>query len=639
MYIPLLEKLALVGFLLMLTETVQGASRTTLPLHAFGVKNSTVVINVDIDILVPSLSSIELSDENLEPIIPYVDSEEGKALLRELNKHKELSLGSGQVYFYLAINHALARIYHSLVLQGSSNYSNAEKERLAELDRRFGHKPDDEFRNLRDLVEILPLRGKTLILDVFLSKTKFDYAAKAIGLHSTKAFWDPRLSRIGFYFDGTVFKWYKDRTLREEQANVTTALQVRDYVGRQALDSIAHELVHFIQYANGNFLGNRPFLAEAAALLIQSQIALREEITRLAAEHLRRNLPEIPVEGSPCLAFWQALPPFFSSFLARFQQGVEAARKGIALERILLLSNDRFYSQDASSLKAQYDAALAFALFASRMPRVRFERDLAPLLRGQYKATDKKVLKRIAVEFKQWADSIAAAWWDSPSADSVYEGAKGLTTLCLKNRDFVSAYMGSAVMYAVNPRSPTPFLYSGDVFFRLNIPFYAFDFYALSHAWRERFGVADESAIRIDSRLGDAFEAMGDIESALEWYSKIEQMQRSEIPPHFAITFFRSKLKLEFYRKALTAGYVRKEKVFYLMNSLVDQFQGGECSKTFNKKLLSGAEFALKENEITEYWEILNSNYSLVLEEMRAVMTSNNLDEMWKARVAYCSSN
>ena len=618
----------------------QVMTSTVFPLHTFGTSNCNVVIEVDDSSLVPSLVKTRLSSMALAGIVPYVYTKQGQAELQELERHKELSLGDTRVYFYLAISAALDRIYRNLLLgQGGTERSASEKGYLKGLQKQFGEGLNLSLANLRDLAKVSPIRQKTLRLSIFLRKSEFDRASAKIGLHDTAAFWDPTQSRIGYFFDPTIFRWFKEHTGRQAENDEVAARRIRDYVTRQALGLISHETVHFIQRSEGDYLRDRPFLAEAAALLVQSNVSLREEISRLTHEQGIRGYGSLPESDSPCLLLMRLSPPAYFSSLQRLQQGIEAARRGFPLKRVLEMSDREFYEQAPTELRSQYAVAFAFALFTSSISRSEFTKALGPLLSTRRRMhNDDNSLTQLGDQFSKWAEVQAEQWWASPSAERVYENARKLTSLCIdREKQFILAYAGSELMYILKPHSPTPFIYSGDVLFNLNVPFVAFDYYKEADAIREEFGLGDETEVRLDSRLGDAFEIVGDIDGAQRWYGKLDQLQQSSISQEAAIPWLRSKIKYAFHRLALSGGYAHDEEALYLAISYVGEFQGTACGKG-GQEAREKALLAVKQGDTTAFWAAVIAQYTSVIREMEIESDPNRLDSILKRREQYCKA-
>jgi len=618
------------------------ATATVFKLHSFGITNSNVVIECDETVLIPSLASEKVSHESISEILPYRGSGEAKALSLELASHSELSLGHSTLYFYLAINLAFDRIFRNLLLDQTrmADRSQSERDYDAQLEARTGSVPYSELEhsllNLRDLAKVKGIDGKTLRIRVFFGEDRFNTAAAQVGLHAARAFWDPDRMQIGLLFDKEIFRWYKQNVDWKTANSGTAAANARNYVVRQVLGSITHELVHFIQYCNGDFLRESPFLAEAAALLIQSNISLREEISQLASGQEKLGLDPL-LAGSPCLALVKMSPPMYSSSLAQLYRGIEVARKGIRIDKILLMGGEPFYSQPKPLLKDQYDAALAFALFASELPRPQFERELLPILKGRKNVSARNPLKDLNVGFQKWADEQSREWWRSASVDEDYEITKRMTIACSERREYVAAYVGSQLMFVQRPGSPASYLLAGDVFFRMNIPFFALDFYSLSSSrWSKQFGPRDESLLHIESRLGDAFEEIGDIEKALEKFSNVAKFKPASVPDEYFITWLRCQLKKQYYEASMKGAYAHDERSLLLMNSYVEQLQGSDCSSAEDKQRVINAIAALKEDNVAKYRERLIAHYEAVSEQMRLEGASGKIADMVRAREEFC---
>lgn len=618
----------------------EAAQSVDFALHSIGTTGSRLVIETEEEILVPSLSSVPLTQENLSRAIPSISSEDRQAILKELTGRANLSLGHASVYFYIAVNLAVERIYKSLLLgQGAASRSVEEKALIKDLDETYGgsnRDRDKTFGNLRDMSGIKPIENVVLRLKIFFSEDRFKQAAADVGLHAAQAFWDPATTTIGLHFDRNVFKWYRSRAAAGDASSGEAAARVRDYVMKQVLDRITHELVHAIQASNGQFLGHRPFVAEGAALLIQSNISLRDDLARIEAQMRARGLSIMPQPGSPCLTLFKASPPMYSSSLIQFTNGLDVARKGISLERILLLENEKFYGQSAAALKAQYDASLAFSIFASALPRERFRKVLMPIIR-KGSAVDVAALKALSVDFKNWAQDQADDWWMAKGAHSTFDAVQRLTVACSDNEDYVMAFVGSQLLFALDRSAVMPFVHAGDVFKNLDLPFFALDYYARSKALAKD-AVRRELEDQLDARLGDALVSLGDVEGALQWYSQTADVKRDGVLPESAFTWFELRLKLDFYQNALSAGYAHEEGVQALAASYVDEFYGLACIDQASARHIRVAMEALRADDLVKMWDTLQNDYEAVLSHLHADRADNTLAKAKAARFQYCEA-
>jgi hypothetical protein len=627
-----------VATVLLATSAAGAPSVTRLELHAFGVTRSELVIEVEEPVLVPSLAKVPLTDDALAGIVPYPQSEQGGKMREALAKQKNLTLGHTAVYFYIAVNQALSRIFQNRLFgQGSMAVDKALSEDIGNLAAALGRDEAVDgkaFANLRELVGLKPIDGLRIRLQVFFDKSEFDREAAEIGLHSASAFWDPDRLRLGILFNARLMKWYREQAGTEHQAVATTAQNARDYVVRQTIDLVSHELVHLIQHANGRFLANRPFLAEAAALLVQSNISRREDVARLAQEHLQRGLSLTPPRDSPCNRLLQLGAPFNPQSLVQFQRGIEVARSGREVGQVMLMSNPQFYAQGAQALQSDYDMALAFSLFIGTLSRSEFAEQVQPALARSGASPGRAQLARLSAGFRQWAERHATEWWDRPGADQHFEAISMLVSICMAERHYITAYTGISAMFQFRPRSSRPHLYWGDVYWRLGVPFFAYDLYALSHAWRAKYGLQGESSARIDSRLGDAFEIMGDIDSAIERFDALKDVKSS---PGFEPTLARTRLKGDFYHLARQRGFARHDLARMVLNTYVAELQGGQCASPEDKAQMNKALEATGKGDHAEVAAILDARYRKVSAKMKREIAEGSIDAI-AAKRRNCST-
>lgn len=480
----------------------------------------------------------------------------------------------------------------------------------------------------------------TLHIKAYLHKATFDAAAAKIGLHSAYAFWDPRNNAIGFYFDGSILRWYRERATLTGQPELMAARRVRDFVLRESFASIAHEIVHFLQHANHNFLGDRPFLAESAALIFEANLAAREEFARVEQEGRMRGGNQLPAADSPCAALMQLSPKIYSQSLMRLQRGIDAARHGVDIGKVVAMDSVQFYRQPRGDLESQYDAALAFALFVETLPRERFKLDLQPLIQERnFHAPDDR-MRALSTDFRNWAEEWAENWWADKKADSHFEDIDRLTTWCVARRQYLAALMGSSEMIELKPHSATGLIYAGDVYYKVDAPFIALDYYGLANQVHDESKDDTEPVIRIKSRLGDAFEELGDIDSALDAYRKIANLEQAEVQPEFAVTWLRTKLAFAFYTAAVAGGYAHDDRARFLLNSYVGQMQGTgmDCAATSDTQRVQEAQAAFGRSDIQAYWRLLTTQYDDVARLMRANQARPDLTAVIAARDSFCNA-
>jgi hypothetical protein len=186
------------------------------PIHAFGVTDTIIKLSVDDDVLVPSLIGTPLTEANIQPVLPYPGTPESLAVKLE---HKDLTLGSTPVYFYIATTLAFDRIYRNLIL--------FDRDVSKEIPGATSN--GALFANFRNLAQLRPISHAVFSLEVYSNRARFDKRASEIGLHSPRGFWDAEKSTIGLYFDSEIFRWVRFQSAVTGQLEAEVAVHIRDY--------------------------------------------------------------------------------------------------------------------------------------------------------------------------------------------------------------------------------------------------------------------------------------------------------------------------------------------------------------------------------------------------------------------------
>jgi hypothetical protein len=152
-----------------------------------------------------------------------------------------------------------------------------------------------------------------------------------------------------------------------------------------------------------------------------------------------------------------------------------------------------------------------------------------------------------------------ASPWLSPEADKKFEAATLRVTACQKSWNLPIALGSAAEAYAYKPASPTGPLYAGDVFYNIRQPLLALDFYLLAREAFRKPGAGDYRT-RVESRVADAQELTGDVESAIATYAAITG--RWPENPEMLIPWLRADMKVNYYKRIQERGiYVRLKHV------------------------------------------------------------------------------
>jgi hypothetical protein len=608
-----------------------------LPLHAFGVDHSTVTIAVDEEILVASLRNTKLTQRDISEILPYQGSSNAAEIEKVLTDMPGLSLGHTVTYVYLAVNHALSRIFRNRILVPRDN-DDGDAE-MALLFSRDPKSVDDSWRNLRDLVEIKAIKSQRLRVEVYFDRDKFQQTLTELRLHSAQAFWDPSKSRIGLFVDRSLFYWLPAQANWGDQSTDELVKHIRNYFVRRTLDTIGHELIHFVQQSGSNQLYSRPFVAEAAAVFVEENIFFREEMFQLASAHTQRNLPLLPAPGSRCRLLMEFSPPMSIRGILKAEHAITAAlASDFDVERELMMRDGDYYSRSFDELRLSYELSYLFLLFVGTIPRDEFNRQFGPLIHNRSDDEVQAALKGVSKSFRTWMREFSQRWWNAKDASETYEAASGLVTECLNARNFTMAHSGARMMAAYKPHSVTPIIYAGDVFWRVIIPFFAFDHYALALSRSKASVGADEVEARTTSRMGDAYEILGDLPTAVEMFKR--SWQKSSVVVSNAgtlIIVLRSKLKAEFYKRMLQADLRQSPVSLMLMNFYVGLLQGGECGDAAEKARANSIGQAMQQGNWQEFERKYREHYDLIAAKMVGEIASGDHRQLLSAIRARCT--
>lgn len=633
-----LQLLAAVVWLALYPAVSKSTEYADLPISAHGVTNSRLTLIIEQEVLVPSLTEFEISDANFSQALPFRGSQQADDIAATLRTLPNASLGHAVPYYYVAINHALGRIFRNMALNPRPDDD--------DVSRGFGERANNRsegFDNLRDLIRLPTLDGARLVVQIYSNRERFDQAAAQLSLHAAEAFWDPQTARIGIFVDTTLFRWLPYQASWADHPLWYKVGQVRDYVARRVLGIMTHELVHFVQHADGRSLHRSAFLSEASAVFLEENVKFREEINQLAGAHSARGLPLLPRPGSPCRSLMEGSPPFGMDGLRRMHNAIiRALPTGFDLERELVLDDGEFYMRSQQALRLSYDLSLAFVLFASARSRDEFRRQFGPLLQGDDQAAVAASLSGLNAEFRVWMEEYAQKWWASENVLVRYQRVSQLVSQCLGNRDYIMANSGTRTMAALRPGEITPLIFAGDTFWRVQVPFFAFDHYALARSRARVDGYGDEPRERVLSRLGDAYESLGDIRSAEQVFRAIDSIDvRSVRDSGMRILLYRSRLKGAFYRQLLDNGREPTQQAFLFLNLYVDMLQLNfhglsACLEPLEQARIEIMRLAALANDVVSFDRELSEHYDAIRERLLEESRGGGYQEALDRRSARC---
>lgn len=606
-----------------------------LPICAFGVKNSKLSLYIENDILIKSLTGLKISNNDLSPILPFAASPEASMINKVLKDQPSLTLGHTMPYIYIAINHALDRIYYNSIVRPRAAEDSIRKTMGFDADLN-----SDGFANIRDMLSIKEIKNQKLTVEIYSTLNSLKQAQSNLRYISNEAFWDPDQNRIGVYIDLKLFRWLPSQVSWGNQSVGDEITAVRDYVSKRLIETMTHELVHFIQYASASKIYSIPFCAEGTAVFLQENISFREDLFKIAGA-LHNQIADPSLTDSSCRALLEISPPLSGLAMTKLQNGITGfLNSKFNLEDIIMMDNKRFYSRNLKGLQQLYDISLAFYLFVGTIPRDEFKHYFTRRLNNNEISPSAKSLSGLNKKFTDWVRDFAKEWWDSPDGNKLFQLTQNAATTCLNNRCYTSAYMGSNVLISLRNNSVLSWLYIGDVFWRLEIPFFAFDYYARALSVGQKYGFENGSELRIKSRLADSYETLGDLKNAVELYEelKINYGNKTVSDPANLVILLRSELKKEFYSEILLQKKKQSQAALLLINNYVKILQLGGCPTENEYQNQIEIIDALKKNDSEAFQLAYKNSFEEIKKRMlKEIGGTNSLEEVLRLNQTNCT--
>jgi hypothetical protein len=590
-----------------------------LPVFAFGVSNVQLNLDLEDQLTVPMLSQTALTDNVTRAIIPYGGSEEGDNLAKQILSQRSWNLGNVALYFYLAVNHAFDRIFRNLNLFDR------------EISNTLNNTGNSELANLRDVLQVNQIKNGRLTLRVFYNKDSFDREASAIGLHTAQAFWSQNDQTIGIYFNPRLIRLMKTQAQTGNETNIEIATKLRDLIARRIIDLIAHELVHFIHAHNG--INLPAFLSEVAAIFIQKNASQREELFQLAKIQTRANRPLFPwlrqCEGSSA-----DRPPIAPLDAHQVKAAIDGQLSNpIDFENLLLMDVSEFYSQSAENLTREYDLATMFLRFLIKRERNDFISTLSEISSGAI-AKEHKIERA----FHAYLDDFTSAWFKRDLSSQLKAQLVDMADYCLTQGDFVSSYFGSWKLAVFESDEPRWIMWLGDIFFNGQRPYIAFDYFSLANSFLTE---GSDSSIRVmaTSRLGDAFELLGDAELARSKFKESASVDVSEMPFFAWLISARDKIKFAYYDMAINQNRAPLEVSPLLVETYIHELQGGGCSTSQQQKEVELIKNLAKAGKDTLAKQLMANQTETIIEKMRKELDGpKNWNSVLEVKIAKCTS-
>jgi tetratricopeptide (TPR) repeat protein len=551
------------------SPSVAGEANFTLATGA-GVEIALTVVT-DFNILLPELVHLDLTRENFIAAVNYSGDDAANTTFDTFLANQSYSLGDAVPYIVMSFDTAVRRVLNNAI------YSDHHIVMLRKSLEAIGVNRID--RNLKNVGKAKPLLGLTplpkripVTFKVFSNRLVFDAEVQRVGLHHAEAYYDAQTGQIGLFIDLRLFRWigyqagWKDRDVRY-------GVQLtQGYLNRIMIAKISHEIYHLFQAHSKSIVFNNPLINEGSAIVVQSNIAFRDEFNRLTRVYTARGLkPEWPGSGNPhfCDQLLQIRLP-----LGNFGAGVilRGART-LVEDKQSIVSVLRLRAVELNTLPKErqrdfYDigALLVYYLWTEL---IQDRSEIFNSVEALVKSGDlTKLPKDLDARINDFAQAVIQQFTGQSLSGKAYE-ILNASSYCMSQERFLSAHSGAELAVMFEAARPTAYLYLGDLFWRLGEPLIALEYYSQA---RQSLRVTSNpiETFRVESRLGDAYEYLGDLESALKHYERTIMMDVGG-NEGLQIVRLRSLLKRTFYLGIKDRDMWRTEKGLFDLNTLVNR--------------------------------------------------------------------
>jgi tetratricopeptide (TPR) repeat protein len=479
------------------------------------------------------------------------------------------------------------------------------------------------FYGLSTSTPLLPKTRKnnvTFTLLLISDNQLFRQHASAAGHGIGVGYWDARRREAGISMNKALFRWVGYQTGWKGRHPAIDVQMLSRYITRVTIREIGHEVFHAIQTFTDSRFYHFPLMVEATALWAQHNSFDREEMVVLVSHQGEISTSSTGDRGSAdaCLSnmFSEPWPGDLFS-MRKLRQAYEATKrtKDFSLVRLLLLDETGFYGVSSKLLADRYSIALSVIYFL-RSLGAENKRDWEAVLQEAYKRdaikSSRKAASRLDAAYLRYMEQLATRWWKADDVMKKYQQALDHQTQCLNGGVLVGARQWAISAGAYMPDSPTPALYLGDVFFRVNEPFTALDYYKLAESSGDP-SVFGEYPTRIKSRIGDALEQLGDIQGALSQYEAV--LSKKIESPWLIFMIARTQLKYDYYYLTEASGRWRTEEHREVLNRYVKSLQTGEAAKVAQEQRARGDANGCVTTVVAQY--------KLLFEQMQREMNAN----------------
>ncbi len=454
-------------------------------------------------------------------------------------------------YMYGAAYHALGRIYIGI----SSNPTLADGAPLL---------PND------------PLRPGEIRIKLYSDCAEYaKTAAPARFASPPSAFYSRANRQVAFCLPPDWFESLRSLQNVEYDQPESAVVHMEEYVNWLVLQLSAHELTHAIQHGTRAAEYRHDLVSEGAAMFLSDNVQTRAEWVMLFGFKPAKKPDQAAVNA--CDGAFKTLEKrgTMSAWgLEQFRMSADYVRSHPGFSVTRLLDNEEFYRTD---IEAHYAIAYSVVWFAITMDKQLVD-SWRRVIAQPAETRDPADVAAIDKSFARYIDEWPHAWWESPDAVSRAGLAARASTECL-NRSFVfPAHSAALVLNAYQPDSPLGLVYDGEVFWRSWKLFVALGRYTeASRKLRD----GDPLGAMVQTRLGDAYEGLGNIEAALNAYRWAAALP---YPPTHVITVLRGRLKVRYYESTRVDGTWGTRASIDRLNAYVRTFQAPQALAEFSRQ-------------------------------------------------------
>lgn len=542
-----------------------------VPLHP--AKGLTLRIITDVGVIAPRYQQLPRDNDRwIEHFASGVP--EAKESFRGL----VAASGWGHIapYVYAAAYHALGRIYIGM----SSNPVLADEAPLL---------PND------------PLRPGEIRIKLYSDCAEYaQTAAPARFASSPSAFYSRANRQVAFCLPPDWFESLRSLQNMEYDQPERAVAHMEEYVNWLVLQASAHELTHAIQHGTRAADYGHDLVSEGAAMFLADNVQTRAESVMLWGT-LPAKQPD-PASVKACessIGTLEELGAISARAVDQFRMSADYVRSHPGFSLTRLLDDKEFYRTD---IEAHYAIAYSAVWFASTMSRQLVD-SWRRVIAQPAEVRDPSDVAAIDKSFARYIDEWPHAWWEHPDAVNRALQAARAQTVCL-NRSFAfSAHSAALLLNAYQPDSPLGLVYDGDVFYRWQMFFVALGRYTeASRKLRE----GDPLGAMVQSRLGDAYEGLGNIEAALTAYRRVSGLS---FPPAYAVMDLSGQLKVRYYESTRAQGTWGTRASFNRANAYVRTFKSPQALAEFSAQCDGGRDARC----MAKLWE---KRYAEVAERM-----------------------